>query len=657
MTGTTTGSVEARLAHGESQLIDRVFLGIPGNINSLKDFELYVSDTDDSDSSFTRVLQGRLQNTAGLHGLSFPPVRARFVKLVALSNYGGNSLDVSELQVYTAASDGNIVSLGIVPETAMRLESPAQSANGATVVSYSSATGTGTTPKEILDYSPNGYWQTTAIAGQFAIIQLAGGPQTLTGVQLAGWNGPHAEAVKDFEVWVSPDNTPGSYRRALAATALNDGSLQSFVFPAETNVGYVKYVPLTPASPTATRLLTLFFDVMAEGTGRVVDFSSQWVGLAYRPERAFDANSGTTWATASGSTTNQFVTVRLPGAVTAPRKIYGVRIYGNGGAGPKDFEVRVSDDGASYATVLTATYPNNSGSQEFVFQRPEAARYVQFFFKNGYASYIEVRELEVLPVPDAGAAVVAVSNGSGSVLSALDLDPATTWSTASGQNANQSLDLLLPAGQDWLLDRLVLEARNDGSSPREFELWVSTTSTDAAAFARVFSGTLRRDGFAQTFFFAPVRARFARLVLANNYGASWISLGTFHLVSPEVGSLEPRFVDRSADPDGQLAAYAWSFGDGGVSSDRDPTHVYAPAEYSVLLDVTSASGLHDTASGSYLAIGPSVASFTFAPQSPDEGQNVVFTDSTNGAYPILLREWSFGDGQTLVSTQTTANHR
>lgn len=47
----------------------------------------------------------------------------------------------------------------------------------------------------------------------------------------------------------------------------------------------------------------------------------------------------------------------------------------------------------------------------------------------------------------------------------------------------------------------------------------------------------------------------------------------------------------SSDPDGAVAAWAWTFGDGGASSAADPGHVFAePGVYAVTLRVTDAEG-------------------------------------------------------------------
>ena len=57
------------------------------------------------------------------------------------------------------------------------------------------------------------------------------------------------------------------------------------------------------------------------------------------------------------------------------------------------------------------------------------------------------------------------------------------------------------------------------------------------------------------------------------------------------------FYDSSEDPDGGIAFWEWSFGDGGISYEQNPTHKYSEeATYTVVLKVTDDYGLNDTVS-------------------------------------------------------------
>lgn len=65
------------------------------------------------------------------------------------------------------------------------------------------------------------------------------------------------------------------------------------------------------------------------------------------------------------------------------------------------------------------------------------------------------------------------------------------------------------------------------------------------------------------------------------------------LVSPDMprASELVKFLDKSTDPDGDLVAWHWDFGDGTTSNDRNATHTYAtPSTYHVKLRVTDSEG-------------------------------------------------------------------
>jgi PKD repeat protein len=75
------------------------------------------------------------------------------------------------------------------------------------------------------------------------------------------------------------------------------------------------------------------------------------------------------------------------------------------------------------------------------------------------------------------------------------------------------------------------------------------------------------------------------------------------------------FTDRSVDPDGSIAAWSWTFGDGGTSTSRNPSRTYADAgTYPVTLTVTDNGGATNQSSQSVTVTKPAI-SLTVASRS------------------------------------------
>src|SRR6202007_654485 len=92
-----------------------------------------------------------------------------------------------------------------------------------------------------------------------------------------------------------------------------------------------------------------------------------------------------------------------------------------------------------------------------------------------------------------------------------------------------------------------------------------------------------------------------KLTVTDNSGAT----GTItHSVTATAPNQEPTaaftsscsglgcsFTDQSSDPDGSVASWSWTFGDGATSTSQNPSHSYAAgATYSVKLTVTDDRG-------------------------------------------------------------------
>jgi PKD repeat protein len=129
-------------------------------------------------------------------------------------------------------------------------------------------------------------------------------------------------------------------------------------------------------------------------------------------------------------------------------------------------------------------------------------------------------------------------------------------------------------------------------------------------------------------------------------------------LSPTAG--QPVAFDGSAsnDPEGPIASYGWSFGDGESASGATPSHTYDHAgDYTVTLTVTDAEG--KTGKVSHLVriaeVAP-LASFSVTSSSPTAGQPLAFDGSASSdpGGTIVSYEWNFGDGSQ--GTGATPSH-
>src|SRR5439155_379003 len=115
------------------------------------------------------------------------------------------------------------------------------------------------------------------------------------------------------------------------------------------------------------------------------------------------------------------------------------------------------------------------------------------------------------------------------------------------------------------------------------------------------------------------------------------------------------FTSTSSDPDGTIASYSWTFGDGATSAAQNPSHPYGAAgSYTVGLTVTDNQGATNS------------TSHTVAVTAPNQPPTAAFTQSCSGLScnftstssdpdgSITAYSWTFGDGAT--STAQNPSH-
>ena len=106
------------------------------------------------------------------------------------------------------------------------------------------------------------------------------------------------------------------------------------------------------------------------------------------------------------------------------------------------------------------------------------------------------------------------------------------------------------------------------------------------------------------------------------------------------------FTDLSTDPDNNIIAWSWDFGDGWSSSLQNPSHTYAAGgTYTVTLTITDSKLATNSTSKDITVTGtvnqPPVADFSYTTNE----LTAYFTDlSTDPDNNIIAWEWDFGDG-------------
>jgi PKD repeat protein len=112
-----------------------------------------------------------------------------------------------------------------------------------------------------------------------------------------------------------------------------------------------------------------------------------------------------------------------------------------------------------------------------------------------------------------------------------------------------------------------------------------------------------------------------------------------------------QFTDTSSG--GGITNWSWNFGDGGTSTDRNPSHPYsAPGTYTVRLTVTGGKCSDTEVKTDYITVHADlVAAFSADETMICEGESVQFTDLSSG--PVEEYEWDFGDE---TSAQANPSH-
>ncbi len=111
--------------------------------------------------------------------------------------------------------------------------------------------------------------------------------------------------------------------------------------------------------------------------------------------------------------------------------------------------------------------------------------------------------------------------------------------------------------------------------------------------------------------------------------------------------IAPLLVQFTNQSTGEFDSINWDFGDGSLSNENNPIHVYTlPGQYNVSLKVLGASGADSLLMTNLITVqsAPPAANFGFTPANGFVPLTVQFSDSSTGE--IENWKWMFGDGDT-----------
>ena len=117
------------------------------------------------------------------------------------------------------------------------------------------------------------------------------------------------------------------------------------------------------------------------------------------------------------------------------------------------------------------------------------------------------------------------------------------------------------------------------------------------------------------------------------------------------------FTNNSSITTGTLT-YAWTFGDGNVSTNANPTHSYINAgTYTVKLVVTSGLGCKDSTTRSVTVFAKPTVDFSVNSLAQCvNGNSFVFTNNTTIGIGTVSYIWRFGDGNTATTANATHSY-
>lgn len=272
-----------------------------------------------------------------------------------------------------------------------------------------------------------------------------------------------------------------------------------------------------------------------------------------------------------------------------------------------------------------------------------------FLTTNGGTSWTQIGSTTSLP-------------GNGLSLSSISFDPANTsiiyiasvapdaqathlWRSADGGTSWTAIDSNASGFPNGIpVNSLVVDAMTSSTLYAATHLGVYTSDDSGATWTRYGAGMPLVN---VTDLYA---ADDGSLIRASTFGRSVWEYAPSGNVAPTANftfttnGLSAIFTDSSSDSDGSLTSWAWDFGDGGSSTQQNPSHTYAAGgSYTVTLTVTDNGGATNT-----VGKPVTVASSTFTITPSSSGHGAISPDTPQSV--------TSGATQTFLLTPATGYH-